>query len=206
MLLQFPDGNWEFNHFDQPNVESAKIEAKAMINSYFEEGELPKLEAAIEEDGMKLYGDTAESKLADAVDTFLDQLNDDKYNYVAIMAYVTPTEEIIAPLHELRTKIQRKYKVAVTTGYGPRFLHSTGQLHKGDGGNGLFIQFDESMPNDANIPDEAGENESNFTFGVLKTAQLLGDRQALLNNNRKVITIDLGSDTVGNIKKLSEIF
>ena len=128
--------------FDQPNVESAKIEAKAMINSYFEKGKLPELEAAIEEDGMKLYGDTTESKLADAVDKFLDQLNEEKYNYVAIMAYVTPTKEIISPLHALRTKIQKKYKVAVTTGYGPRFLHSTGQLHKGDGGNGLFIQVD----------------------------------------------------------------
>ena len=190
--------------FDQPNVESAKIEAKAMINSYFEKGKLPELEAAIEEDGMKLYGDTTESKLADAVDKYLDQLNEEKYNYVAIMAYVTPTKDIIEPLQALRTKIQKKYKVAVTTGYGPRFLHSTGQLHKGDGGNGLFIQFDETMAEDASIPDEAGKNESNFTFGVLKTAQLLGDRQALLNNNRKVITIDLGDDTIKNLEVVTQ--
>ena len=190
--------------FDQPNVESAKIEAKAMINSYFEKGELPKLEAAIDEDGIKLYGDTQESKVSKAVDSFLDQLNEDKYNYVAVMAYVTPTKEIIEPLQNLRTKIQKKYKVAVTTGYGPRFLHSTGQLHKGDAGNGLFIQFTESMPNDAKIPDEAGSNDSNFTFGTLKTAQLLGDRQALLNNNRKVIAIDLGDNTVKNLTALSQ--
>lgn len=191
--------------FDQPNVESAKIEAKAMINSYFEKGKLPELEAAIEEDGMKLYGDTKESKLGDAVDKFLDQLNDEKYNYLAIMAYVTPTKEIIEPLQELRTKIQKKYKVAVTTGYGPRFLHSTGQLHKGDGGNGLFIQFDEAMKEDASIPDEAGKNESNFTFGVLKTAQLLGDRQALLNNEREVVTIDLGKNTVKNLEIVTQM-
>lgn len=192
--------------FDQPNVESAKIEAKAMINSYFEKGELPKLEAAIEENGIKLYADTQESKLADAVDKFLSHLeNKEKYNYVAIMAYVTPTKEITHPLHDLRTKIQKKYKVAITTGYGPRFLHSTGQLHKGDAGNGLFIQFTESMPKDAQIPDEPGMNESNFTFGTLKTAQLLGDRQALLNANRKVITIDLGDDTIKNLEQISEM-
>lgn len=190
--------------FDQPNVESAKIEAKAMINSFFEKGKLPELNAAIEEDGVKFYGETKETKLADAVSKFLDQLSNDKYNYVAIMAYATPTKGIIEPLQNLRTIIQKKYKVAVTTGYGPRFLHSTGQLHKGDGGNGLFIQFTESMPKDANIPDEPGINQSNFTFGTLKTAQLLGDRQALLNNNRKVITIDLGDDTLKNLEVIAE--
>ncbi len=190
--------------FDQPNVESAKIEAKAMINSFFEKGKLPELKSAIEENGIKFYGDSKETKLADAVGKFLDQLNDDKYNYVAVMAYATPTKEIIEPLQNLRTVIQKKYKVAVTTGYGPRFLHSTGQLHKGDGGNGLFIQFTESMPKDANIPDEPGINKSNFTFGTLKTAQLLGDRQALLNNNRKVITIDLGDDTIKNLEVVAQ--
>ena len=191
--------------FDQPNVESAKIEAKAMINSYFEKGELPKLNAAITENGIKLFGETNESKLDNAVDKFLNQLEDKtKYNYVAIMAYVTPTKDIIEPLQNFRTKIQKKYKVAVTTGYGPRFLHSTGQLHKGDAGNGLFIQFSESMPEDAKIPDEAGTNDSNFSFGTLKTAQLLGDRQALLNNNRKVITIDLGDKTVENLTLLTQ--
>jgi glucose-6-phosphate isomerase len=192
--------------FDQPNVESAKIEAKAMINSYFEKGELPKLEAAIDEGGIKLYGDTQESKLADAVDKFLALLdNKTEYNYVAIMAYVTPTKEIIEPLYELRTRIQKKYKTAVTVGYGPRFLHSTGQLHKGDAGKGLFIQFTESMPENANIPNEPGSSKSNFTFGTLKTAQLLGDRQALLNNNRKVITIDLGINTVQNLEVVTSM-
>jgi len=61
------------------------------------------------------------------------------------------------------------------------------------------------MPEDASIPDEAGGNESNFSFGILKTAQLLGDRQALLNNNRKVITIDLGDETIKNLKSITEL-
>lgn len=192
--------------FDQPNVESAKIEAKAMINSYLENGKLPELKTAISQNGIKLYGDTLSHKLEDAIEKFLELLdNKSAYNYVAIMAYVTPTKDIIKPLHQLRTKIQKKFKVAVTVGYGPRFLHSTGQLHKGDGGNGLFIQFTESMPEDAGIPDEPGSSSSQFTFGVLKTAQLLGDRQALLNNNRKVVTIDLGENTVKNLEKITEM-
>ena len=105
-------------------------------------------------------------------------------------------------LQTLRKKIQKKYKSAVTVGYGPRFLHSTGQLHKGDAGNGLFLQFSSENKIDAQIPNEPGMIESNFTFGTLITAQLLGDRQALLNNKRKVLTIDLGSESDKNIKKV----
>ena len=86
----------------------------------------------------------------------------------------------------------------------PRFLHSTGQLHKGDGGNGLFIQFTADMPKDLDIPDEAGEEASAMSFGTLKTAQALGDRQALLDNDRHVIRFDLGSDVVANLQKLSQ--
>lgn len=198
--------NLKIQPFDQPNVELAKVEAKAMIDSYTNQGKLPEIEAIIEEEGIKFYGNTTESKLREAVLKFLDLSNNKtEYNYVAIMAYVTPTQEIIVPLNELRTKIQKKYKVAVTTGYGPRFLHSTGQLHKGDSGKGLFIQFTESITKDADIPKEPGSSVSQFTFGTLKTAQLLGDRQALLNNHRKVITIDLGDKTVKNLDYLTSL-
>lgn len=192
--------------FDQPNVESAKIEAKAMINNYFDKGELPKLDVTIEEKGIKLYGNTKEQTLSNSINEFLDKLNDKtKYNYVSIHAYVTPTEKMTESLQTLRGKIQKKYRSAVTVGYGPRFLHSTGQLHKGDSGKGLFIQFTSSIVKDANIPNEPGVNESNFTFGVLKTAQLLGDRQALINANRKVITIDLNDSAVSNIEYISNL-
>ncbi len=192
--------------FDQPNVESAKIEAKAMINNYFDKGELPKLDVTIEENRIKLYGNTKEQTISNSTNEFLDNLNDiTKYNYVSIHAYVTPTEKVTESLQNLRSKIQKKYRSAVTVGYGPRFLHSTGQLHKGDAGKGLFIQFTSSIVKDVNIPNEPGVNESNFTFGVLKTAQLLGDRQALINANRKVITIDLDDSVVSNIAYISNL-
>ena len=110
------------------------------------------------------------------------------------MAYITPTRDIITPLQEIRTKIQKKYKVAVTTGYGPRFLHSTGQLHKGDGGNGLFIQLTESMPNDVPIPNEPGGIKELETFLDVSNVKIFnpvtkkGDRigYRFLDNGKKV--------------------
>jgi len=192
--------------FNQPNVESAKIEAKVMINNYLEKGELPKLDVTLEENGIKLYADTKEQTLDSSLNKFLNNLIDKtKYNYVSIQAYVTPTKEVTNTLQELRIKIQKKYRSTVTVGFGPRFLHSTGQLHKGDAGKGLFIQFTSSVVEDVSIPDKPGIDESNFTFGVLKTAQLLGDRQALLNANRKVITIDLDNNIIDNIKYINNL-
>jgi hypothetical protein len=95
-----------------------------------------------------------------------------------------------------RTLIQKKYKVATTLGFGPRFLHSTGQLHKGDAGNGYFIQFTSGIEEDLPIPENPGEEKTSITFGILIKAQALGDRQALIDNKRKVITIDLGKDVL----------
>ncbi len=188
--------------FDQPNVESAKIEAKAMISNYLNTGKLPEPAFQTKIDDVIVYEDTKSDSLTSVLDDFLSQLNDrEKYNYVAIQAYVTPTEETTDALQMLRTKIQKKYKVAVTVGYGPRFLHSTGQLHKGDAGKGLFIQFNSEATEDVDIPKEAGIHESDFTFGILKNAQLLGDRQALINAGRKVLTINLKTNVVSNLKK-----
>jgi hypothetical protein len=83
-------------------------------------------------------------------------------------------------------------------------LHSTGQLHKGDAGNGLFIQFTSNPKQDTEIPDEAGAPKSSMTFGVLKLAQALGDRQALLNAGRRVIRFHFEKDVVGELQKLAE--
>ena len=92
--------------------------------------------------------------------------------------------------------------MATTVGYGPRFLHSTGQLHKGDKGHGLFVQITADMPEDAPIPDQAGQDASFISFGVLKTAQAFGDHQALVNAGRHVIRFHLEKDVAGGIDKL----
>jgi glucose-6-phosphate isomerase/transaldolase/glucose-6-phosphate isomerase len=78
-------------------------------------------------------------------------------------------------------------RVATTVGYGPRFLHSTGQLHKGDGGRGLFVQITSDDRNDVSVPDELGSSRSSVSFDVLKEAEALGDREALLSAGRRVI-------------------
>ncbi len=172
--------------FDQPNVEAAKILARQMIAAYQESGTLPQGEA--------------EEATAANLQRFLDQARPG--DYIALQAYVQPTEETDAALQVLRTYLREKTHLAVTTGYGPRFLHSTGQLHKGDGGNGLFIQFSAKMPEDVFIPDEAGKPESGMSFGVLKTSQSLGDAAALRGENRRVIHFELGDDAAASIRSL----
>jgi glucose-6-phosphate isomerase len=179
----------EINPFDQPNVESAKILARQMVDEYMEKGELPPGEFA--------------TLTADTLDSFLDD-SVSSGSYIALQAYLQPTSEVESALQSLRLKLRNHYKVATTLGFGPRFLHSTGQLHKGDSGNGIFVQFTSDAIQDIPIPDEAGEEESAMSFSVLKKSQALGDAQALLNAERRVIRFDLGTDVVASLKRLSE--
>jgi hypothetical protein len=172
--------------FDQPNVESAKVLARKMVDSYQESGKLPQLDSA-EPTSAKLDAFVAKAQPGD---------------YIAIHAYVPPTPKTDALLQELRTKLLKKTKCATTVGYGPRFLHSTGQLHKGDAGNGLFIQFTSEPETDVAIPDTAGEDASSITFGVLKIAQALGDAQALLDENRRLLRFELGQDVNSKLQAL----
>jgi glucose-6-phosphate isomerase len=197
------------NPFDQPNVEAAKVIARKMVAAYQEEGTLPELVPILESGDISVYGDSAAESISDALKKFLALANPGKNDalgrsYIAIQAYIRPTPEADNAIHELRTKLRARYAMAVTTGYGPRFLHSTGQLHKGDAGNGLFIQLTSDMPEDAPVPDEAGSDGSSITFGVLKNAQALGDRQALLDAGRDVIRFHLGKDVPGALRQLIE--
>jgi hypothetical protein len=173
--------------FDQPNVEAAKILARQMVAEYMDTGKLP-------------AGETA-AVTPESLHTFLEQTQPG--DYIAIHAYVHPTAATDAALLALRTQLRDQYKLATAVGYGPRFLHSTGQLHKGDGGNGLFIQFTSSAHGDADIPDEAGKPDSTMSFGVLKQAQALGDAQALLDAGRRVIRFDLGDNVNKKLHQLS---
>jgi glucose-6-phosphate isomerase len=196
------------NPFDQPNVESAKVLARQMVATYQKEGKLPDLKASLEIEGIRVYADVAANGLNESLEKFLAQADPGEKatanrSYVSIQAYVTPTPETTGALQDFRTRIQLKYRLATTVGYGPRFLHSTGQLHKGDGGNGLFIQITADMPRDLPIPDQAGDNASSISFGVLKTAQALGDRQALIDAGRKVIRFHLGEDVAGGLTRLA---
>ena len=195
--------------FDQPNVESAKILARKMVKEYKENGKLPELIPTVKENDITVYSNEPAVSIEDALNNFFEM----KYkknktqpvSYVSVQAYLARNKKIDEELQNFRTAIQLKYKVAVTVGYGPRFLHSTGQLHKGDAGNGIFIQFISPVKNDAAIPDEAGETVSSMSFGVLIKSQALGDRQALIEGKRNIITIDLGQEVDKALQKLTEI-
>ncbi len=177
------------NPFDQPNVEAAKTLAREMVDAYASTGSLPTEEPSLREDGMAVFADRPVSSVPEAVETFLSRAHPG--GYVAIQAYVHPTEATTAALQELRTQIRDRLHVATTVGYGPRFLHSTGQLHKGDGGSGLFLQLTDDRGPELPIPDADGKHEAALSFGVLKLAQALGDRRALLKANRAVLRIHL---------------
>jgi hypothetical protein len=174
------------NPFDRPNVESAKVRAREMMSAYAEAGTLP--------------DDRAEAPEAGVLAGFLSQVGEG--DYVGIQAYVKPADATTELLQHLRTRIRNRYRVATTLGYGPRFLHSTGQLHKGDGGAGLFVQFTNTTDRDAPIPDAAGREDSEVSFGTLEMAQALGDKKALLDNQRRVIRIHLGTDVQGDLKRM----
>ena len=190
------------NPLNQPNVEAAKVLARKAVAAYRETGELP---------------DSTSAPLEQEVlACFLEQARPG--DYVALQAYVQPTAETDAALLALRIRLRDRLKLATTVGYGPRFLHSTGQLHKGDAGNGLFIQFTSDAVKDVPIPEASpresprrsggspeGDRAPTMTFGVLKMAQVLGDQQALLDAGRRVIRFHLGDDVVGGLKLLTRV-
>ncbi len=173
--------------YDQPNVEAAKELARKMTAAYLETGELPK-------------GNTETLN----PQRFIEHLKSGKKgDYVAIQAFVRPIEKTSAALKELQKSIRNYTRLATTVGYGPRFLHSTGQLHKGDSGQGLFVQLISSVKEDALIPNEVGKAEGKISFGVLKQAQALGDAQALRDAGRRVISFEVAADPVADINLLT---
>jgi transaldolase/glucose-6-phosphate isomerase len=184
------------NPFNQPNVEAAKVLARRMIADYAKTGRLPSGKPT------PLTAEALNEFLAQAQPG--DPATGSGRSYIALQAYVQPSEETTAALQALRVRLRDRFRMATTVGYGPRFLHSTGQLHKGDAGNGLFIQLTADDSRDAPIPDEVGSPASSITFGVLKAAQALGDQQALLDVGRQVIRFHLGDDVLGGLKHLRE--
>ena len=176
--------------FDQPDVEAAKDLARQMVAAYQQRGALP-APAPDLVDGLALYGPVQGTALPQALAHFLGEQG---RAYIALQAHLPPTPETTAALQGLRQQLLAHTGLATTLGFGPRFLHSTGQLHKGDAGRGLFIQLTADSAEDAPIPNQAGAADSNITFGVLAQAQALGDRQALVNRGRAVLRIHLGAD------------
>ncbi len=191
------------NPFDQPNVESAKIVARAMVKEYQETGIVPELTKYYCDKNVELCDKLEVNSIEDILPALMNKSEEIVTKsglkpYLSIQAYLNMSSEIDEVLQNLRKKVTEKYKIATTLGYGPRFLHSTGQLHKGDAGNGIFLQIIDETGEAISIPDNAGSDKTSISFGVLVRAQALGDRKALLDNNRVIITLLLK----GNAKEI----
>ena len=161
--------------FDQPNVQQAKDVTNRVLETYVNEGALPDAE---EGSLVNLLGQAMEG------------------DYLSIMAYVEETDGVTNAVNMLRQYAMRRHRIATTLGYGPRFLHSTGQLHKGGPNTGLFLQMANNMRSDIPIPGER------FGFGTLAAAQAIGDYEALKETGRRVVRLNLGGDAEAAVLRL----
>lgn len=171
--------------FDQPNVQESKDNTVRLLKAYGEQGRLP-------DPGGVLSASAAD--FAVRLNAHLKLIK--KGDYFALTAYVARTATTETLLREIRTRIRDRFGVATTVGYGPRFLHSTGQLHKGGAANGVFVQLSDDAVNDLPIPGER------FTFGTLEAAQALGDYESLASRSRRAIRVSLGGDVDGGLRAL----
>jgi hypothetical protein len=163
--------------FNQLDVESAKSRTKALLKAHAESSRLPAAPSG-----------SLSSLLASARPS----------NYLAILAYLPESPECDQALARLRGAVTRKLHVATTAEYGPRYLHSTGQLHKGGPNKGLHLILTGGWGEDVSIPGEP------YSFRVLAEAQARGDAQALLERGRRVVSVDLGRDARDGIKRLMD--
>jgi transaldolase/glucose-6-phosphate isomerase len=196
------------NAFNQPDVEAAKIAARNLTAAYEQSGALPPEKPFVQDGGISLFADP---RNADAIVTAAGSARTLEAclkahlgrikpgDYFAINAYVEMNEGNQTELQTLRHAVRDARKVATTLGYGPRFLHSTGQLHKGGPNSGVFLQITSDDAEDLPIPGQK------FSFGVLKRAQAQGDFEVLAQRNRRALRVHLGADVRAGLAKLREI-
>jgi transaldolase/glucose-6-phosphate isomerase len=170
--------------FDQPNVQESKDNTKRLLEEFTTSG-------TMKTDGVQVKPDDV-----DAIGALLSQIKPG--DYVALTEYFVESPERDKAIATIRETIGRELHVATTSGYGPRFLHSTGQLHKGGPDTGVFMQLTGGDHTDVPIPNEK------FTFGVLVRAQAIGDLQSLASRKRRAISIDLGGDIDAGLETLAK--
>ena len=167
------------NPFDQPDVQDTKTATKRLLGEFRESGKLPALESG---EGLRK----------------LLRPGPARGSYLAILAYFKQTPAADRALADLRRRISEKYKLATTLGYGPRYLHSTGQLHKGGPDKGLYLQLTARGRRDIPVPGEP------YTLGILTEAEAQGDYLALKSKGRKVVRLQLTSAGGPAIRKIGE--
>lgn len=192
------------NPFDQPNVQESKDATRELLEHFMREGTLPEQEVLVRDDDLSIYAAQDRNKtrlssasLRDALKGHFARLK--RGDYIALLAYFEEIPEIEAALQATRVYLRDATKCATTVGYGPRFLHSTGQLHKGGPDTGVFIQLTARDRVDLPIPGEP------YTYSTLKQAQALGDFRALAQRGRRAIRVDLGADVIAGLGKLQKL-
>jgi glucose-6-phosphate isomerase/transaldolase/glucose-6-phosphate isomerase len=169
----------EVNPFDQPNVQEAKDNTDKVLKGYKAEGRLPDVQEADDEALKALLGNAGPP------------------HYVAVLGYLQPSDEFDAAVAELREVVREQTKSAVTFGYGPRFQHSTGQMHKGGPPTGVFLQLVHDGDEDVQIPD------AGYSFGTLKNAAATGDLQTLRDHGLPVQRVRLTGDPAAALRALT---
>jgi transaldolase / glucose-6-phosphate isomerase len=200
------------NAFNQPDVEASKIVTKQLTSAYESSGALPPEKPIVEEAGFKLFTDEKNATdLAKAAASFpssdgllknylrahLARLGTG--DYFAVLGYIEMSVEHEALLQSLRMTVRDRKHVATVLGFGPRFLHSTGQAYKGGPNSGVFLQITCDDAQDLPVPGQK------YTFGVVKAAQARGDFQVLADRNRRALRVHLGSDVKAGLSKLAEL-
>jgi transaldolase/glucose-6-phosphate isomerase len=195
------------NPFNQPDVEASKVATRNLSALYEQSGELPPESPPLAERGLKLFTDSANAEqlgmntelctLEGCIRAHLDRLGPG--DYFAINAYVEMNDENRQLLQAIRRRVRDAKQVATTLGFGPRFLHSTGQLHKGGPNNGVFLQITSDDAEDLPIPAQK------YTFGTLKRFQAQGDFEVLAQRKRRVLRVHLGPDVGAGLESLQEL-
>ena len=195
--------------FDQPDVEASKIATRALAEAYERDGVLPQSEPLAAEDHLGLYADAAnaEALLAAAgpdpdpaalIRAHLARLGPG--DYFALLAYMNRLDDGIADaLQAMRLAVRDRRRVATCLGFGPRFLHSTGQAYKGGPNNGVFLQITATPAQDLPVPGHR------YSFGIIESAQALGDLQVLQERGRRVLRVHLGPDARAGLVRLRNI-
>ena len=191
------------NPFDQPNVQESKDATRELLEAFKQQGSLQEQPVLASGDGLTVYGDEATRSALGAEGVpgiFKAHLERVKPgDYVALLDYFEESDDAEGVVQQIRTHLRDATHCATTTGYGPRFLHSTGQLHKGGPDSGVFIQVTAQDAKDVEIPGEP------YTFSTLKQAQALGDFRSLSTRGRRAVRVEIGSDVTAGLKRLFEV-
>lgn len=183
------------NPFDQPDVEASKIATRKLTDEFNATGTLPAEAPAFVEDGVKVFGATEASRLDAALRARIRTLNPG--DYFALLAYIEMNPAHEAALQAMRTRVRDTMRVATCVGFGPRFLHSTGQAYKGGPHTGVFLQITADDARDLAVPGQK------YSFGVVKAAQARGDLTVLEERGRRVLRVHLGGGVGAGLATLA---